>query len=90
MKGMWAVLSDYLEQIEHLTSVVIWKMCDQTTSQNQAKHVTYDLHSAQLRLAWGHQADSLSGKGSSTLEDNGYVVLVRKGPIFALESLFFF
>lgn len=87
MKGMWAVSSDYLKQIEHLTSVVIWKICDQTTSQNQAKHVPCDLHSTQFRLAWGHQGDSLSGKGSSTLEDNGCVVFVRKGPIFALESI---
>lgn len=57
---------------------MIWRIFAQTTSQNQAKHVPCDLHSTQPRLARGHQADSLSGKGSPTLADNGCIVFNRK------------
>lgn len=49
-------------------------MSAQTTSQNPAKHVACDLCSTQPRLARGHWPDSLSGKDSETLEDNGLVV----------------
>lgn len=57
-------MSDYLQQIEHLTWAVIWRIRAQTTSQNQEKHVPSDLCSTPPRLAWGHQADSLSEKRS--------------------------
>lgn len=66
---------------------MIWRICDQTTSQNQAKHVPCDLRSTKLRLARGHQADSLSGKGSPPLEDNGCVVFDRRGPFLHWESI---
>ena len=46
-------LSDCLKLIEHLTWAVIWRICAQTTGQNQAKHVPCDLHSTPAQISLG-------------------------------------